>query len=108
MADLYDVSFMNSSDVSELFRGVSAAEPFLFPAILLFEFFVIVIAGTMANKRHAGFSNVLMWCSIGSLVTCFTAFVYSFISGVINLPTLVTTIVITIGFATAYLLTDLD
>lgn len=104
----YSIDNINSTDLATTYAGISTISPWLFPAILFFEFCVIMFSGVYAQNRKVGFSNIPMWGSIAGLVTTTTAFFWSAVSGIINLDTIGVCIGITIGFSLWFFLSDME
>lgn len=105
---VYNISAINNSDLGNIYAGISGLAPWLFPAILFFEFCVIMFSGVYAQNRKIGFSNIPMWGTIAGMITTTTAFILSAISGILNLDTIGICIGTTIGFALWFFLSDLE
>ena len=82
--------------------------------ILFLVYVVIVSAGYFSQERRVGTGNFSMWCAIAGLITTtggFTLFLYQMTnSGVvlIDLPTLVICVVVTIISAVSFLVSQRD
>lgn len=108
MADIYNLSAINSSSLDLTYSGISTQAPWLFPLLLFFEFGVIFLAGLYAQHRKVNYANVPMWGTIAGMVTTTSAFLYSAISGIISIATVGTCIAVTLGFALLFFLLNLD
>lgn len=112
----WNLSIINGTNPETTLVGVSVVAPWIFPAILVFEFMVILLSGVGIQSKRLGFSNVPMWGSIAGLVTTTTAIIWSGVSAaiggttvsLISLTTLGIWIAITIGFVFWFLFTDLE
>lgn len=86
-----------------IFIQASNSMPGLIGAILFFEFMVISMAGYLINRSRTGYANILMWFAISGLVTTTSAFFLYLVPGLMNIETLVITVVISIVFVGIFL-----
>lgn len=101
-------AFQNLTDLGQVYQATATNVPGLFPFVLLCEFFVILIAGVSANKSKVGFTNVIPWVAVASVITTFSAFMYSLVTGIISLPILITCVAITSGSLLWLLLSNIE
>jgi len=78
--------------------------PSFIPALLVFIFLVVLIGGTINQKRRTGTIDMPMWTAIASLVTFVTSLILSLSAGLIQIETISIVIAITIlsGFWLAF------
>jgi hypothetical protein len=102
----YNVSFMNNGTAQDIFIGVVSAFPIFIPLLSIFEFFIILSAGTMLNAKRTGYSNILAWGSVASFTTATTLV---FIGGVFRtsaeyLQYILPTVIIWFGLTAVFVL----
>lgn len=73
--------------------------PFLGPGILIFIFLAITIAGSFSHSRSLNRSGMAMWMAIGGMISTTVGFVLFLYPGIINLETLVISVISTLTFA---------
>jgi len=109
----YNISFLENGTATGVIVGIQQNVPSFIPLMLLFEFIVIAVSGAYGNARKTGYTNLLQWCALSSLVTTVSAF---FLGGIfVNssdyvsyLPILITCVAVTVIFALALLLSKDD
>ena len=84
------------SGIDEVFVDVSTSISIFAPMLLLFIFSVVMITGYRNQKRTTGFGDAPLWATLAGIVTTISALLLTTVSGIVNLGTLVVTIVITI------------
>ena len=112
----WNISMINGTVPDTTYVGVASAVPWLFPALLFFEFMLIFLSGNVVQKNRIGFSNVSMWGAISGLVTTTTAFLWSVVQAtilgtnmtLISLWTIGSFLAVTVLFAFWFLMSDLD
>lgn len=112
----WNLSYINGTSPDTSFVGVAQSAPFLFPALLFFEFMLIFLSGAVRQSNRVGTSNIAMWGSVAGLVTTTTGFMWSVIQAtilgssltLINLYTIGTCLAVTVLFGFWFLMSDLD
>ena len=74
--------------------------------LIIFEFLIITIMGTYAQKRTIGYSAVLQWAMVGSFISSFSAIVLYTIPNILSLTEMSITISITLVITLAYFFSD--
>jgi len=92
---LYNVPNI-SEGIDEALIDIASAETSFIPMFLLFVFMVVFIGGISAQRNRAGRSDYPLWASISSISTLMIALLFTLASGLIQLPTLIIVVVITI------------
>ena len=87
---------MNGTGIDEILGEVTSAVPIFTPFFLFFVFCVIFITGYRKQKQGPGIGDAPQWATIAGVVTTMVALILSTRTGLIDLPILVITIVITI------------
>jgi hypothetical protein len=60
----------------------------IFEILLFFEFMIIILVGSVANKKSTGVSNVITWALVSSFVVTISATALA-IGNFIEIPTLI-------------------
>lgn len=92
----YDVPAMNGSGIDEVLSEIVGGVPSFTPMLLIFVFGVIFLTGYRKQRISSGVGDAPQWAAIAGVVTSIVALLLSTRAGLINLPTLVVTIVVTI------------
>ena len=77
----YNLTFIQNATASGIINGVQSNVSLFLPFVLLFEWFLITMAGTYANSRKTGYSNFFQWGALAGIVTTTSAF---FIQGTLD------------------------
>lgn len=105
----YDLpNLSNASGLEDLFIYEASQVDFLIPGILFFIFIIIASTGYFAQKRQGERGNMPMWLSIASFITTTGGFMLFLYNGIVNLPTIIIMMVITILLGIWFFLDDKD
>lgn len=74
-----------------------------FDMLLFVEFLLIILVGTIANKKSTGFSNIIDWALLSGFVTTLSA-IMLFMGNFIEMPSLIICAIITISVVIAEIL----
>ena len=94
---LYDMPNFTGSGIDEAFVDISTSVSAFAPMLLFFIFMVVMITGYRKQKSSTGFGDAPLWATLAGIVTTMSALLLTTVSGIVSLPTLVITIVITIS-----------
>lgn len=103
----FNAPSMNGTGVDEVLVDVSTSVSAFVPMLLFFVFFVVAITGYRKQKITSGYGDAALWSTLGGVVASMVALILSTKEGLINLTTLVITIVITI-FCAIWLFSSKD
>lgn len=84
----------NLTSVEEFIVYESSQIDILMPMILTFVFFTIAVSGHYSQERRVGRSNIAMWFSVAGLVTSTGAIILFLYPGIVNLTTVIISVVI--------------
>jgi hypothetical protein len=102
----YNLTFLENNTAQGVIIGLNQNIPSFLGLILLFEWFIIAMAGSYSSSRRTGYTNFVQWGALAGLVTTVSAF---FLGGIFVsptdyvsfLPTIIICLVVTVLFALA-------
>lgn len=97
----------NQTDLAGLFTYAAKIVPLFTPLLLAAIFLIALLASFFSNKRITGKSDFMSSFAAASFFTTVVAFIMSLVDGLINVQTLVITVVVSI-IATILLLINKD
>ena len=104
----YNLTFLENATAVDIVNGVQSNIPNFIPLILVFEWFIISLAGTYANQRKTGYTNFYQWGALASIVTLTSGYFLNLIldstNQVVFLSTMIILLIVTILFAIMALL----
>lgn len=92
----------------DILRAEAAQIPALPGAILFFIFIVIAGAGYYSQERKTGAGNFPMWGAIAGLITTAGSFALFLYDNLVNIETMIISLVVTIIFAFFFLVSERD
>jgi len=95
---IYNAPNISGNGIDGALSGISQSVSVFVPMLLTFIFFVVFITGYKKQRETTGFADAPLWGTIAGVITSITALLLSMGEGIINLPTLIPTIVITLAF----------
>lgn len=92
----YTIPQINNTGLDGIFGNVAQSVNIFTPFLLLFIYCVIFITGYRKQKNASGVGDAPLWATTSGIVTTVVALILSQGNGLIDLGTLVVTVVITI------------
>lgn len=93
---VYNIPEVNGTGMDVVLSTISGTVNIFTPFLLLFIFCLIFITGYRKQKNETGNGDAPLWATIGGIATSVVALILSTRAGLIDVGTLVITIVITI------------
>ena len=95
MAYLYEVPNATSG-MDTILVGAATTIPSFIPMLLLFVFFLVLIAGTTSQRRRTGSSDFPMWTLMASISTLLITLPLTLTAGIIQIEVLVVVVIVTL------------
>ena len=92
----YDIPAVNGTGVDEVVADIAQTIPIFTPLFLLSIFLTVFITGYNKQKISSGFGDAPQWATIAGVSTMSVALLMTLREGLINLPTLIITVIVTI------------
>jgi hypothetical protein len=96
---LYEFPALNSTSLDTALVETSQTVNVLIPSFLMFIFLVVWISGSLKQRRETGTYDAPLWGTIASVITTMIAFFLSMKEGLMDLPTLVITVSVSLLMA---------
>lgn len=92
---LYDMPNM-SNGIDDALIGTVSTVPVFTPMLLVFVFMIVLIGGSLSQRRKVGTTDMPMWVTIASISTMMVAMPMTLVAGLIQIEVLSIVVVITI------------